>query len=312
MIVYDFERQPLITLSEHNASINRFKFYNANFKKYLASSSNDSTVKIWDIRYWTLIQTLVHSSLVTGVEFIDDDTIATGSQDIYLWKISTGTQILYINAGSVKVNCLLSVKKQKDLLISGHETSSGMSLRIWNITTSKTVDSKLNNQNGVRDLAMLSYHVIASAGVDKTVIIWNLTGIILIKLHTLKGHTDAVNSLRQISCSVLASGSADKTINVWNYVDGTLVRTLSNHSDYIYYGLESYTNEYQEELIISGSWDGTIKFWSLATGQLNETLSAAGTKINALVLLENNLNSSKRFKRIFSKLINVLSNLILK
>jgi WD40 repeat protein len=31
----------------------------------------------------------------------------------------------------------------------------------------------------------------------------------------------------------LASGSAERTIKIWNQINGTLIRTLNGHTDYV-------------------------------------------------------------------------------
>ncbi len=69
----------------HTDDINRIKQspFNTN---YVATSSNDITVKIWSVSSslsWTLITTYSqHSSCVEALEWLDKDTLASGSRDL--------------------------------------------------------------------------------------------------------------------------------------------------------------------------------------------------------------------------------------
>ncbi len=79
----------------HSSLIYRIKQspYNTN---YVATCSDDKTVKIWNVSSsfdWTLITTYSqHSSWVYGLEWLDNDTLASaGSSDgIKLWSPTTG------------------------------------------------------------------------------------------------------------------------------------------------------------------------------------------------------------------------------
>jgi WD40 repeat protein len=65
-------------------------------KAFVVTCSSDALVKIWNISnpiQWSLIQTYTHHwSQVFGVEFINEDTIASSALDnsIRLWSIKTG------------------------------------------------------------------------------------------------------------------------------------------------------------------------------------------------------------------------------
>jgi WD40 repeat protein len=55
----------------------------------------------------------------------------------------------------------------------------------------------------------------------------------------------------------LASGSWDSTIKIWNPIDGTLKRTLNEHTDEV-----CALTVLQNGDLASGSRDKTIKIWS--------------------------------------------------
>jgi WD40 repeat protein len=87
------------TFQAHSDRIHRIKQspFNTNTNtNYVATSSDDKTVKIWNVSSsfdWTLITTYSqHSSSVYGLEWLDNDTLASGSLDktIKLWSLTTG------------------------------------------------------------------------------------------------------------------------------------------------------------------------------------------------------------------------------
>ena len=77
----------------------------------MATASADNTVKIWNVNTpsnWTLIQTFTgHTASVIGLEYINAQTIASGSYDktIKIWSIYTGLVNISITA-SASVYCL--------------------------------------------------------------------------------------------------------------------------------------------------------------------------------------------------------------
>jgi WD40 repeat protein/DNA-binding response OmpR family regulator len=108
--------------------------------------------------------------------------------------------------------------------------------------------------------------MLASAGLDTTVKLWNFDGIFsqASVLITLKGHTATVN---QVDFSgngqVIASTSEDGTINLWS-LDGTLTNapalmTLNEPSS----GIRGISLSPDGRLIASANQDTTVKLWSI-------------------------------------------------
>jgi WD40 repeat protein len=98
---------------------------------------------------------------------------------------------------------------------------------------------------------------------------------------TLIGHTDSVYSVAfSPDGKLLASGSCGQRdslgihcirgeIKLWEVASGSLVRTLSGHTDRVW----SVAFSPDGRLLASGSWDTTIKLWEVASGSLVRTLS---------------------------------------
>ena len=264
----------LLTFRAHLNGTTRLKVHP---KGYLASSSKDNSVKIWNTTDWKLITTYTgHSHFVYGLEFIGDDTIASASWDttIQIWSIKTGKHIKTLNVG-VYVSCVILLTN--GLLASGDDSGR---IKIWNLTNSSIIATLDRHSGYVYDLALVNEQTLASASADKTVIIWNLTSSS--RIFTLIAHTHYVYGLKLIKSNVLASSSLDKTINIWDLTNGRLLQTLNGHTGSIYNAL----NLLDEDTLISGSLDKTLKFWRISTGQLSNSITT-GLNIRSLAILAN-------------------------
>ncbi|MGI2909362.1 protein kinase domain-containing protein [Tolypothrix sp. VBCCA 56010] len=101
---------------------------------------------------------------------------------------------------------------------------------------------------------------------------------------TLTGHTDLICGENCIAISrdnsTLVSGSHDKTIKIWNLADGTLIRTLTGHSNWVC----SVAISPDGQTLVSASADKTIKIWNLADGTLIRTLTGHSTWVCSVAI----------------------------
>ena len=101
----------------------------------------------------------------------------------------------------------------------------------------------------------------------------------------LNGHTDSVYGLKQITSDILSSASVDKTTKLWNITSGTLIRTLSNHTNQIKWSLDLLNDG---QTLVSGSYDQTIKYWNWTTRQVLKTIRT-GYVIWSLAIISSKL-----------------------
>jgi WD40 repeat protein len=266
----------------HSNSIYRIK--QSVFKtNYVATCSNDQTVKIWNVSSsfdWTLITTYSqHSSTVYDLEWLDQDTLASAGyidKTIKLWSPTTGQTKRTIHTNAPYVSSL-------KLLNTNIHLAAGLQygdINIYNINDGNLVSSLKGHTNGVWDLVQLSADLLASSSGDGTVRIWNL------KTNTCKsiltGHTNSVYGLKQITPSILASGSADKTIKLWDITSGQLIRTLTGHTGGILWSVDLLNSQ----TLVSGSQDQTIKLWNWSTGECFGTIQTPGSYIRSLAVIK--------------------------
>jgi len=238
----------------------------------------DATVKIWNVSSlfdWTLITTYSqHSDWVYGLEWLDNDTLASAGYDqtIKLWSPTTGQ-----TKRTIKTNEWVHSLK---LLNTNIHLAAGLwpDINIYNINDGNLVSSLKGHTSSVLDLVQMSADLLASSSRDQTVRIWNLTTNTC--KFILTGHTDQVNGLKQITSSILASGSLDGTIKLWDITTGQLIRTLTGHMGWIQWSVDLLNSQ----TLVSGSQDQTIKLWNWSTGECLSTIQT-NTYITSLAVI---------------------------
>jgi WD40 repeat protein len=278
----------------HSSEIWRIK--QSPFKtNYVATCSIDETVKIWNVSSsfnWTLITTYYqHSSSVVALEWLDNDTLASGSDDrtIKLWSMATGQ-----TKRTIQTNQWVSSLK---LLNTNIHLAAGLHngvINIYNINDGNLVSSLKGHTNGVWDLVQISDDLLASSSGDTTVRIWNLTTNTC--KFNLTGHTSGVFGLKQINSSILASGSGDTTIKLWDITSGQLIRTLTGHTWYIWYSVDLLNNG---QTLVSGSSDQTIKLWNWSTGECFSTIQTPDSSIKSLAVINFDLQQQQQYQSAF-------------
>ncbi|KXJ29088.1 notchless protein homolog 1 [Exaiptasia diaphana] len=264
--------------------------------RYLASSSKDSTIKIWDTCTFSIQKTLAsHTQSVTCVKWGGEGLIYSSSQDrtIKVWRAEDGVLCRTLQGHGHWVNHMAlntdyalrtgafdpikgqtldnlnqdALKKQalqryQDLKGGRPERlvsgSDDFTLFLWEPeTNSKNVGRMTGHQALINQVCYSpDGRLIASASFDKSVKIWN--GDNGKYITSLRGH---VNSVYQISWSadsrLLCSGSADSTLKVWDMKIKKLMFDLPGHAD------EVYSVDWSPDgtRVCSGGKDKVLKVW---------------------------------------------------
>ena len=238
--------------------------------KILATGSFDKTVKLWDAATGKELRTLAgatgHTNLVLGVAFAPDGlTLATVSSDnsLKIWDFATGQVKLNLAHPNI-VHCAAFDKTGK-FVATGCQDGI---LRIHDVakvpgTVAKAINAHVLPQG--QSIYAVAWHTdgkrVASAGLDKSIKIWDAASGNLVKeikpgsvapplsatmlatvpgllgtaaAHSCNGprpagHKDQVYTLAfSKDGKQLASGSSDHTVKLWNPDTGTLIREFSN------------------------------------------------------------------------------------
>ena len=230
-------------------------------QQYLASSSDDRSVKVWSLATGACLYSFTaHKGWVRTVAFSpDSQSIASGSDDrtIRVWSLADGQSIAVLNDHQEAV---LSVAFGVDPahLISGSEDKT---IKIWHIPSKRCIKTLQEHTSWVLCVAISpDGQKLASSGADKQILIWDLTTYQL--LHTLQGHSAPVRSVAFSPDSLrLASGSDDKTVRLWDLESGQVIKSLYGHSRYV----SSVAFSPKDHSLFS-SGDQSIRRWDGQTG----------------------------------------------
>ncbi|KAG8714279.1 hypothetical protein FRC09_017796 [Ceratobasidium sp. 395] len=236
---------------------------------YIASGSDDSTVRIWDARDGQPAGPPLkdHDGPVTSVAYSPDGShIASDSGDntIRIWDARTGQAIGQPLEGHTSWVSSVAYSPDGAYIASG---AGDNTVRIWDAHSGQSIGQPFARHTA--SVLSVAYSPdgahIASGSDDMTVRIWDTkTGQTVGQ--PLEGHTNSVYSVAYSpDGAYIVSGSHDKTIRIWDTKTGKSVgQPLTGHTGAVCTVTYSPNGEY----IASGSWDKTIRIWDASTGQL--------------------------------------------
>ncbi len=205
--VYDLSSEAQFSvLSGHTGRIRSLSF--APDSRTLASSSEDSSLRLWDTDSSNEIATLAgeSSSFTTALATSPDGVPLTGwNEETARLLGSTTSDPAYIRT--------ITFSTDGSLLVSGGADGK---IRVWEIETGRELSSFAGHDGLVLSLAFSpDGKYLASGGSDTTVRLWEWEDKHLLSIWT--GHSDSVSALSISSdSSILASGGRDPQIILWN------------------------------------------------------------------------------------------------
>ncbi|KAF2033038.1 hypothetical protein EK21DRAFT_98596 [Setomelanomma holmii] len=243
----------LQTLEGHGESVSSVTFSHDSAR--LASASQDSTVKIWDVSTSACLQTLEgHSESVNSVAFSHDSArLASAYEDstIKIWDASTG-------------ECLQTREGHNEQVISVAFSHDSTQLAVLVVAFS-------------HDSTQL-----ASASQDSTVKIWDAySGACL---QTLEGNSSEITSVTFSHDSAqLVSASDDNTVKIWDASSGACLLTLEGHSS----GVNSVAFSHNSTQLASASFNSTVKIWDANSCACLQTLEGHSSGVISVAFSHN-------------------------
>ena len=234
---------------------------------YLASGSNDNTIKIWEVETGRLLRTLIgHTDDVYSVSYSPDGKyITSGSRDetIKIWEVVTGECIRTLTGHTSLVKSVTYSPNGKYLATGSWDKT----IKLWEVETGECIKTLTGHTGYIESVAYSSDgKYVTSGSYDKTVKLWETATGNCIK--TLSGHTDIVRSVSFApNGKYFASNSNDETIKIWEVATGNCVKTLIGSES-----ISSVSYSPDGKYLVSASV-GAAKLWEVASGNCIKTLS---------------------------------------
>lgn len=121
-------------------------------------------------------------------------------------------------------------------------------------------------------------NLLASASVDKTMILWSATNYSLI--HRYEGHAHGISDLAWSSDShYTCSASDDCTLRIWDArAPYECLKVLRGHTNFVF----CVNFNPPSNLIVSGSFDETIRIWEVKTGKCVRVIKAHSMPVSSV------------------------------
>ncbi len=199
--------------------------------KFLASASNDTTIKIWNVidgsQYLCLRG---HQGRVTSVSWNQDSTcVASASKDcsVIVWDIMNGGSIVNMfTCHAAMVRGMHWSAGSSSLIATGSYDNHA---KVTNCASNQLVADLIGHTDYVMTVMLHRNNThLATGSKDSTVRIWDITSVETV--HILTHHTELVwEVMYSVDCSLLASASKDKTVIVYNTNTYSKLAVLSHN-----------------------------------------------------------------------------------
>lgn len=262
-------------LSSHTDSISHSKF--SLDGKFLATSSLDSTINIWDSESGKKIHTLEGPSedIECMVWHPKGPALFCGSSDCggYLWDAKSGKLLssFYGHGGTITA-AQFSPKGGK--IITGSEDGS---VKVWspnNGNCTLTISGENFHQDGITSLKCHQEStIILTGGQDNNAFLSNVqSGKVLTKLSGHEGSIEDVEFSSDFKWAI--TSSLDGTIKIWDIGTNQCRHTITNGDNVGITKIKCTTN-----FIIASDIDGFLKIFDVKNGKLLRSIKAHNSAV---------------------------------
>jgi WD40 repeat protein/uncharacterized caspase-like protein len=240
--------------------------------RLLASGSNDSTIKFWDVTGREVRTLIGNERQVLAVAFSPDGRLLASGEKGYsaegfggtvrLWEVATGRELFKLTGHRIEVRAVTFNPNARVLASAGDDGT----VKIWDVATGRLLRT-LSGPGGNAIVFSPDGKMLASGGIGGAQI-WEVeTGLPIIKLGGGTGHTNDAAFIQDGKAIATIYGD-EATMKLWDIAIGGETATLTGHTNDIN-AVVPFPSGYW---LLSVSKDGSARLWDSQTGQLIATL----------------------------------------
>ncbi|ETO33848.1 WD repeat-containing protein [Reticulomyxa filosa] len=228
----------------------------------LISTSDDNTVRIWDIASKKEIQVLGgHSASVIDAQFSPDGNMVVScakDDTIRLWDVKTGSELMKLKDHSKPITSVQFSPEGNTVVSSSYDNT----IRIWNVQSGKSIKMEGHLAPVFSVQFSPDGQLLVSSSADRTIIIWKVKSGEMI--HTLRGHVDIVQNVAfSFDGRSIISCSKDKTIRIWDAITGFEISKIDQEFAYA----ENAKLSPDNQVIVLFS-SNSMKLWDVKLGMI--------------------------------------------
>lgn len=261
LLAHTFSRPILGLGSGHRDRITGLSFDQTG--TYLASSSADGSIKLWDMHQWQQIASYVGDNWgTTAIALSGDGTRLVSGNSTGEVRVFDLTAAKRTSAKS-QPDTTLSVQRDRIVELALNPTgthliaaSSNGTATIWDLEQPCPLHQLAAHADAITDIAVdPNWRILVTGSCDRTIKLWDLsTGHLL---HTLVKHRDSITAVAiSADARTVATGSQDNQILLWDSTSGSVVTQLGHT-----WAISSLSFAPNSTTLVSASQDETIKIW---------------------------------------------------
>jgi WD40 repeat protein/transcriptional regulator with XRE-family HTH domain len=244
--------------------------------QYLATGSQDQTVRLWDIATGQTIRIFTgHTEDAREIAFSPDGKyLAAASHDstIRMWDVATG-QTVQIFSAPVGVDHVAFSPDGRFIAGTGLDTAA----RIWDVATGQTVRVLIGHNHTLTRVAYSpDGKYVLTGGQDNTARLWDATTGKQVQVFS--GQTCCSAVAFTPDGKYIALGD-ENTIKLYDTVNWQLARGFVGHQAGSGFGISGIAFSPDGKYMVSTSTDGTARLWEVATGQFIHFIGGRGNAL---------------------------------
>ena len=205
---------------------------------------------------------------ITSLAFSHDgkSVVACSQAGLHVYDFPTLNLQRMIEVEARNIHDLAFSPDGDQLAVGGGNPATEGIIEIFSWPEGKSLHTLREHRDSVTAVAWRSASSLASASLDRRIILWDLrTGS---PIQQLEGHSRGVSSLCFLNDKEkLVSTGVDQNIRVWDLTSGELIRSLNNHTLPVH-DLALRPDASGLPMIVSAGEDRTVRFWQPTIGRM--------------------------------------------